>query len=62
MSRSATCALNRSIPTTYEDLQDNKELLASARAAITRYWSVFGSAVVNPDNEAGRSHQRIERL
>lgn len=40
-------ALNRSIPTTYEDLQDNKELLASARAAITRYWSVFGSAVVN---------------
>ena len=40
-------ALNRSIPLTYEDLQDSKELRTSARAAFAHYWSVFGSAIVN---------------
>jgi LPS-assembly protein len=40
-------ALNRSIPLTYEDLQDSKELRISARAAIAHYWSVFGSGIVN---------------
>ena len=40
-------ALNRGIPLTYEDLQDSKELRVSARAAFARYWSMFGSAVVN---------------
>ena len=40
-------ALNRSIPLTYEDLQDSKELRVSARAAFAHYWSMFGSAVVN---------------
>jgi LPS-assembly protein len=40
-------ALNRTIPLTYEDLQDSKELRISARAAIAHYWSVFGSGIVN---------------
>ncbi len=40
-------ALNRSIPLTYEDLQDSKELRVSARASIAHYWSVFGSGIVN---------------
>jgi LPS-assembly protein len=40
-------ALNRGIPLTYEDLQDSKELRASARAAFAHYWSVFGSAIIN---------------
>ena len=40
-------ALNRGIPLTYEDLQDSKELRVSARAGLAKYWSVFGSAVVN---------------
>lgn len=40
-------ALNRSIPLTYEDLQDSKEMRTSARAAFARNWSVFGSAIVN---------------
>ena len=40
-------ALNRSIPLTYEDLQDSKELRTSARVAFAHYWSVFGSAIVN---------------
>lgn len=38
--------LNRDI-TTVEDLQDREELRFSARAAITKNWSVFGSGVVN---------------
>ena len=39
--------LNRNIDPTLEDLQDREELRAAARIAFAKYWSVFGSAVVN---------------
>jgi LPS-assembly protein len=39
--------LNRDIDLTSEDLQDREELRAAGRVAFARYWSVFGSAVVN---------------
>ncbi len=45
-------ALNRSIPLSYEDLQDSKELRVSTRAAFAHYWSVFGSAIVNLTTKA----------
>jgi LPS-assembly protein len=38
--------LNRNI-TTVEDLLDHKELRFAARVALLKYWSMFGSAVVN---------------
>ena len=42
--------LNRDIDLTFEDLQDREELRAAGRFAFARYWSVFGSAVVNLTN------------
>ncbi|MFS0849208.1 LPS-assembly protein LptD [Novosphingobium panipatense] len=39
--------LNRDISVDIEDLQDREELRAAGRLAFARYWSVFGSAVVN---------------
>lgn len=39
--------LNRDISNTIEDLQDREEVRAAGRVAFARYWSVFGSAVVN---------------
>jgi LPS-assembly protein len=42
--------LNRDIDLTSEDLQDREELRAAGRVAFARYWSVFGSAVVNLTN------------
>jgi LPS-assembly protein len=42
--------LNRDIDRTFEDLQDREELRAAGRVAFARYWSVFGSAVVNLTN------------
>jgi len=39
--------LNRDIDLTFEDLQDREEMRAAGRVAFARYWSVFGSAVVN---------------
>jgi LPS-assembly protein len=39
--------LNRDIDLSFEDLQDREELRAAGRLAFARYWSVFGSAVVN---------------
>jgi LPS-assembly protein len=39
--------LDRNIDPTLEDLQDREELRAAARVAFAKYWSVFGSAVVN---------------
>ncbi|HYD25128.1 MAG TPA: LPS assembly protein LptD [Croceibacterium sp.] len=42
--------LNRDIDLTFEDLQDREELRAAGRVAFARYWSVFGSAVVNLTN------------
>ena len=39
--------LNRDIDPGFEDLQDREELRAAGRWEFTRFWSVFGSAVVN---------------
>jgi LPS-assembly protein len=39
--------LNRNVDPTFEDLQDREELRAAGRVAFAKYWSVFGSAVVN---------------
>jgi len=44
--------LNRDIDLTFEDLQDREELRAAGRVAFARYWSVFGSAVVNLTDRA----------
>lgn len=39
--------LNRDIAAGLEDLQDREELRAAGRVAFARYWSLFGSAVIN---------------
>jgi LPS-assembly protein len=39
--------LNRNLDLSFEDLQDREELRAAGRLAFARYWSMFGSAVVN---------------
>ncbi len=39
--------LNRDIALGFEDLQDREEIRAAGRFTFSRYWSVFGSAVVN---------------
>ncbi|MCJ2185898.1 LPS-assembly protein LptD [Novosphingobium beihaiensis] len=39
--------LNRGISRSIEDLQDREEVRAAGRVAFARYWSLFGSAVVN---------------
>lgn len=39
--------LNRNISTTLEDLRDREEARVGARVAITKYWSIFGSATVD---------------
>ena len=39
--------LNRDIATLGEDLRDREEIRAGARVAFLRYWSVFGSGVVD---------------
>ncbi len=39
--------LNRDIDFDIEDLQDREEMRVATRIAFARYWSVFGSAVVN---------------
>ncbi|MCB2079137.1 MAG: LPS-assembly protein LptD [Novosphingobium sp.] len=39
--------LNRDIAEGIEDLQDREELRVAGRVAFARYWSLFGSAVVN---------------
>jgi len=38
--------LNRNIEA-FEDLQDREELRAAGRLAFARYWSIFGSGVIN---------------
>jgi LPS-assembly protein len=45
--------LNRDIDLSFEDLQDREELRAAGRVAFARYWSVFGSAVVNLTDKNG---------
>jgi LPS-assembly protein len=42
--------LNRDIDDSIEDLQDREEGRIAARVAFARYWSIFGSAVVNLTN------------
>src|SRR5690606_22797276 len=42
--------LNRDIDLTFEDLQDREALRTAGRLAFAKYWSVFGSAVVNLTN------------
>jgi LPS-assembly protein len=39
--------LNRNIGPELEDLQDREEIRLGARVQITRFWSVFGSTVVD---------------
>ena len=39
--------LNRDIASGIEDLQDREELRTAGRIAFARYWSLFGSAVIN---------------
>jgi len=39
--------LDRDIDLSFEDLQDREEVRAAGRWEFMRYWSVFGSAVVN---------------
>ena len=39
--------LNRDIDPSFEDLQDREEVRAAGRWEFLRYWSLFGSAVVN---------------
>ena len=39
--------LNRDIPAPVEDLRDREEVRAGARLQITRFWSVFGSTVID---------------
>jgi LPS-assembly protein len=42
--------LNRDISGELEDLRDREELRAAGRVAFARYWSVFGSAIVDLTN------------
>ncbi|MEO6387760.1 MAG: LPS assembly protein LptD [Croceibacterium sp.] len=44
--------LNRDIDLAFEDLQDREELRAAGRVSFAKYWSVFGSAVVNLTNRS----------
>ena len=44
--------LNRDISDELEDLQDREELRVAGRVAFARYWSLFGSAVVNLTDRA----------
>ncbi len=44
--------LNRDVSAGIEDLQDREELRAAGRVAFARYWSLFGSAVVNLTDRA----------
>jgi len=39
--------LNRNIDPTLEDLQDHEEARIGARVQITRFWSAFGSTVID---------------
>lgn len=39
--------LNRQIDTSLEDLRDREELRLGARAQVARFWSIFGSTVID---------------
>ncbi len=42
--------LNRNVDFALEDLQDREEARVGARVKVTRFWSVFGSAVIDLTN------------
>lgn len=42
--------LNRDIDFDFEDLQDREELRTAGRISFAKYWSLFGSAVINLTN------------
>ncbi|GAA0282920.1 LPS-assembly protein LptD [Alteraurantiacibacter aestuarii] len=44
--------LNRDIDLAFEDLRDREEVRAAGRLAFAKYWSVFGSAVINLTDRA----------
>ena len=46
----------------FEDLQDREELRAAGRVAFARYWSVFGSAVVNLTDREEDPSLHVRRL
>ena len=39
--------MNRDIPLVFEDLRDREEVRLGGRYQIDRYWSVFGSAIID---------------
>jgi LPS-assembly protein len=39
--------LNRDIPATVEDLRDREEVRLGARVQVTRFWSIFGSTIID---------------
>ena len=39
--------LNRNIDPTLEDLRDREEVRLGARVQVTKFWSVFGSTVID---------------
>ncbi|MGH6742067.1 MAG: LPS-assembly protein LptD, partial [Bradyrhizobium sp.] len=43
--------LNRNITSTIEDLRDAQEVRLGARVALTRYWSIFGSTIIDLTNK-----------
>ena len=47
--------LDRNISANIEDLKDNEELRAAGRVAFARYWSLFGSGVVNLRDDSNDS-------
>src|SRR3546814_11234315 len=50
--------LNRNIGTDLEDLQDREEIRLGGRLQVTRFWSVFGSTVIDLTDEIGRASCR----
>jgi LPS-assembly protein len=44
--------LNRDVDLAFEDLQDREELRVAGRMTFARYWSIFGSAVMNLTDRA----------
>ncbi|WP_167953239.1 LPS-assembly protein LptD [Sphingomonas jejuensis] len=44
--------LNRDIEEGYEDLSDREEVRAGGRVQVSRFWSVFGSAIVDLTNRS----------
>ena len=44
--------LNRNIDPIYEDLQDHQEIRVAGRIQFSRFWSAFGSTVVDLTNKA----------